>query len=401
MKMARKWIAASLVVAASLTIGMLCASRLPAAEASAAPSREQLATWASQLDADEFLVRETATIGLIAAGDKAIEPLRGVLQHSSLEATSRCLFVLEQIGLSPDLDTQEAARVLLEETAARTTAVGKRAGAALAQLNEQRETQALEQLANLGAKIGREPVINALGAIEEIPTSIELGPAWHGQRRDLVRLKWLDSIQQVVLVGDTMDDQVLQLVLAMPGLESLHMYRAKLGDESLTALASRPQLHELGLYYTPITDKGFALITKAPAITRLKLYGTKITKEAVAKFMAAQPGIYMDFRVGAYLGVSCDTFDTSCIIQLVQPDSPAAKGGLKADDIIVAVDGVPVTGSPHLVELVSARDANEAIHLDVQRRVITEENELKLENLKLNITLGEWDVKLSIQNNRP
>lgn len=401
MGMARNGRMAIYVATAVLTIGVLFARDLPAAEVTAAPSREQLATWASQLDADEFLVRETATIGLIAAGDKAIEPLRGVLQSASLEATSRCLFVLEQIGLSSDLDTQEAARVLLEETAARTTSVGQRATAALAHLNELREAQALEQLASLGAIIGRDPIINALGAIEEVPTSIELGPAWHGERRDLVRLKWLDSIQQVVLIGDTMDDQVLQLVLAMPGLQSLHTYRAKLSDESLAALAGRPQLHELGMYYTPITDKGFALITKAPAITRIKLYGTKITKGAVDHFLAAQPGVYMDFRVGAYMGVSCDTFDTSCIIQLVQPNSPAAKGGLKAEDIIVALDGVPVTGSPHLVELVSAHDANDVIKLDVQRRVITQENELKLEDLKLSVTLGEWDVKLSIQNNRP
>ena len=388
-------------LATALVLSGLAFAAPVAAEAKAEPTKEQIAAWSDDLDADEFLVRETATLGLIAAERRAIEPLRQVLAGDSLEATTRALHVLQQIGLSSDLEVQAAARMVLEETAAgRTNSVGKRAEAAIVWLNEKREAQAVADLARLGATIGRAATINAFGAITEVPSSIEIGPEWKGEARDLVRLKWIESIRQVVLVGEKMDDNALKYVAEMPELESLHSYRTKITDQGLAAIEAKAGLREVGFYYTNVTDGGLESLAKVRGLVVLKLYGTQV-KAATAANLEAESGLRVDFRRGAYLGVSCETFETSCIVATVQPGSPAEKAGLRSDDVIVAVSDMPITSSIALIEVMSAYDVGDKVNLLVQRRTIGDDNELKQEELKLSVTLGEWDLKLSIQNNRP
>ena len=395
-------IAWSAAVAAGVLIGGWLAHCSASAEDGHPATASQLAAWTAELNSDEFLVRETATLGLIAAGQQAIEPLKQVLSSDSLEATTRAVYALQQLGSAADLVVQESARTALEEAAAaRATSVGRRAAAAIAVLNEQREEQAIEQLTQLGANVGRTTAINGFGALEEVATSIEIGKEWKGSERDLVRLQWIESIRQVVLVGEKVNDRVLAYALAMPGLQSLHAYRAKITDAGLTTIDRHAGLREVGLYYTPIGDAGLKSIGAAPGIGRLKLYGNKITQAATAELARRMPGVQIDYRAGGYMGVACDTFDTNCIISTVQPNSPAEKAGLRDDDIIITLDEQPVPSSAALVEQVSVRNAGEVLRLVVQRRTISDENELKLEELKINVPLGEWDVKLSIQNNRP
>src|SRR5437763_17147021 len=76
----------------------------------AAPSQEQIAAWVRQLDADEFLVRETAMLELLEAGPAALPALRPVLTGGTLEATSRGLYLLRQVSLSADDNDQDEAR---------------------------------------------------------------------------------------------------------------------------------------------------------------------------------------------------------------------------------------------------------------------------------------------------
>src|SRR6478672_11649129 len=73
------------------------------------PTSEQIAAWIRELDADEFLTRETASLQLLEAGPAVLPALKPVLTGGSLEATSRALFVVRQIGLAADIDTQDQA----------------------------------------------------------------------------------------------------------------------------------------------------------------------------------------------------------------------------------------------------------------------------------------------------
>src|SRR4051812_43723437 len=116
---------------------------------------QELEKWAKDLDSDEFHAREEATLNLATAGAPAIKYMKAVLTGPSLEATTRALHVLREIGLSSDLDTQDAARETLDELSKQESPVAKRASQAIAWLNEQRSSQTIRDLEKLGATIQR------------------------------------------------------------------------------------------------------------------------------------------------------------------------------------------------------------------------------------------------------
>ncbi len=79
----------------------------------------------------------------------------------------------------------------------------------------------------------------------------------------------------------------------------------------------------------------------------------------------AEDLIYDGKVTRGYLGVSIDNVDENlagalglsssagCLIREVTPNSPAAKGGLKAGDIVLAADGIEVLDAAHLRNLVA------------------------------------------------
>src|SRR5262245_21653559 len=94
---ARRFVAA---LAISLCLSGFSADRLaaePPAQGKPAPPPEQLAELVRQLDADEFLARDSAMLALEKAGPAAISALRPVLAGGSLEATTRALYLLRQL----------------------------------------------------------------------------------------------------------------------------------------------------------------------------------------------------------------------------------------------------------------------------------------------------------------
>jgi len=136
----------------------------PDATGKPAASKEQIAAWIRELDADEFFTREPATLQLLEAGPAVLTALRPVLNGGTLEATSRALFVVRQLGVAADIDTQDQSGQLLAELAARkeAPALARRAAAALEELAQQRSANALSELEQLGAKIARSQISGGL-----------------------------------------------------------------------------------------------------------------------------------------------------------------------------------------------------------------------------------------------
>ncbi len=68
------------------------------------------------------------------------------------------------------------------------------------------------------------------------------------------------------------------------------------------------------------------------------------------------------------------------VVEVVEEESPAQKGGLQVNDIIVEVDGEAIADSDQLVELVAAAEPNEELNVKVYR---------KGEAVTLQIVVGE------------
>jgi hypothetical protein len=387
-----------------LVSGLLACGTGAAALAQAPPAfrrpatAEQLRASVEDLDASEFLTRETATLRLIAAGQAAIPVVCEVFRGDSLEATARALFVLQQIGLSDDPQTQEAARAALSTASANkdNPALARRATASLARLVELRSAQALAELESLGAKVVRAQSFDGL-AVASVVHSVQIGPEFKGQESDLARLKWL-SVTQLVFTGESVTSGWLAHAGRMTGLEELHLHSTAVTDEGLAAITGLASLRQLGIYYTPLGEPTLKHLSQMPGLSFVKLYGTKIPPAAAAEFELNSGIPNVDFRKGAFLGVGCLRGETQCVLSTVHADSPAERAGLAVEDVVVRFGSTKITDFESLTTLISNRNAGDEIEIEVQRVVEDERGGFRTKNIVSKVTLGPWGVEPAVEN---
>jgi putative serine protease PepD len=82
----------------------------------------------------------------------------------------------------------------------------------------------------------------------------------------------------------------------------------------------------------------------------------------------------------AYLGVSLDANANTARIAGVKPNTPAAKAGLKTGDVVVSLDGTPVSTSDALAASISAHKPGEQITITYRRNGSLHSVQLTLAN---------------------
>ena len=360
---------------------------------------DQITAWVKNLDADEFLERETAMLQLLEAGPVVFPALRPVLTGGSLEATSRAFFIVRQVGLAADADAQDQAGQLLSELAQRTEApaLARRAAAALAEMTQQRSAHALEELEALGAKVTRSE-FGAVFPLDDPALSLEIGDAFTGTDDDLRRLKWVVAAPQLILSGKKATDRWLAHAATMPSLEELHLYQTAISDEGLAPIATSPTLRQLGIYYTNVGDAALAPLGKLPLLSFIKLYGTQVSEAAVERYKD-EFDVTVDFRRGAFLGVGSQDPD-NCKISTVHAGSPAAKGGLLRDDTIVRFGGHDVKTFEMLTDLIRKCNVGDQIEIQVLRPILDDQNNLTHKKVSANLTLAPWELEPAVRNAR-
>jgi serine protease Do len=85
------------------------------------------------------------------------------------------------------------------------------------------------------------------------------------------------------------------------------------------------------------------------------------------------------------------------VVQRVDPDTPAAKAGVQQADVILAVDGRPVSNSTELVSAISAKRPGDSVRLEVWRYDTQAKTGQKL---AFNVTLAERRIGLEEQEGR-
>ncbi|MEM7795769.1 MAG: PDZ domain-containing protein, partial [Cyanobacteria bacterium P01_C01_bin.118] len=88
-----------------------------------------------------------------------------------------------------------------------------------------------------------------------------------------------------------------------------------------------------------------------------------------------------DINTNPNSGLTVDE-DTGVLIARVLSDSPAAKGGLRAGDVITAVDGTAVTESIEVQRIVSDGKVGQELTVEVQRNGEVKSIEVRPENLR-------------------
>ena len=277
---------------------LLTAAPAVPAETGASPPAGQIRLWIDQLNAERFVDREVATDKLIASGAAAVGPVLAAVADNNLEVTTRAVYVLQELALSPDVNASDAAHAALEKIAEpRLTSAARRARSTLARLDMIRQDRAIQELKHLGANVGERQSELGFGLVEGY--IVEVSEGWQGQPHDLGRLRWLRDAGEVILQGPQVTDEWLKYVAPMNELPVLTVKRARVTDEGLKHLLGMKQLSLLSLMYVPLTDQAIDSLQQLQGVEKLRIYGTRLTVAGVDRLRQALATSDIDVRRGA------------------------------------------------------------------------------------------------------
>lgn len=365
-----------------ILFALLAAScNAPAHAQQAAPDVSEIEAWVVELGADRFPKRAAATKKLINAGGLAIEPLmEGISQHG-LEVTTRGIYVLQQLAVVGDAETEESARQSLEKiAAARVTAAARHARDALDKLDSLRQQRAVEELRKLGAVVNRthEEISSAMGPL----FAVTIDNSWRGTAKDLRWFEFLIDVQQLSFVGPKVKDDWLAHVTGLPNVRLVKLKRTSVTDAGLTPLTTLEQLEFIRLLYMEIGDDAVVHLARCQRAARIDLFGTKMTREGETKLRDAVPA-RIDRRKGAFLGIQPTQIDNAAWeIGNVTAGSAADKAGLRAGDVFVTYDTKKVGDFLSLTAMIAQHDAGHIVDVTLRRDGDIIERRIKL---------GEWD----------
>ena len=307
-------------------IRFACAAE-PAADA-------QIVAWVEQLGAAQFAQREAAAKSLLEAGQPALEPLERAIRAGDLEVASRGIEILRDMLSVADPALAAGAERLLDNLAEQgdPPLAQLAAGVLEFQLMGMAE-QAREALVKSGAVFQDRPLLAGRHGLE-----VQLGAGWQGGTAGLRQLLRLRGIACVSVHG------------------------------------------------VPLDAEAAAVLARLKHVRRIDLYGTGIPDEAAARLAASLPDAVIDVRKGGRLGVSSLAFGGPCEITNVQPGSAAAKAGVQAGDVVVAVDGDPIASFDALTQRVSRHGPGDRLMLSIARPAAGGE----LEQLDCAVTLDAW-----------
>lgn len=353
-----------------------------------AASADDIARWIRDLDADQFVVRETAMQNLILAGQAAIHPLVEAVAAERWELNTRCVHILQQIALSGEPQTEDEARLALETLATRPVrSAALRARETLAGIDNVRQQRALQELIRLGAKTLPEDRPQLIAFV----TGLEFDDHWRGSERDLRQLRWLKDLDHIALSGPGITDRWFEHVLALPNLYRLTLNRTATTDASLTELHRLKQLRVLELKYVPVTDASVSHLARLTEASEMKLYGTDMTPEGAARLEAELRKtarlVKIDYRRGAFLGIGGDFHTLGCSVLEVRDDTAAARAGILEGDVIVAYGGQRVENFEALTQLIAQHRPGDKVTIEFVRqaellsvnRVLTEKPPLGIQ----------------------
>ncbi|MEM9354209.1 MAG: PDZ domain-containing protein [Planctomycetota bacterium] len=272
-----------------------------------------------QLESDDFTTRQSAQTRLAAMGPAALHTVAGAAAGDSLEGSSRAVAVLMQWA-----EDESHAELRLEALEALAGLKNRplEAGVAQEHLAVVREQEAVAELTRLGAELG--PVNSAYVFPNNrvgVQMQVTIGSSWRGGKEGLRHLADVRSAAKVSLYTPDADDLVLETLASIPNLRAL------------------------------------------------ELFGTGVTPEGLAELKRLRPGLEPDVRLGARLGIGDGQFrgEKGALIGRVMVNSPAARAGLRPNDLILKIDGEEVENFKSLTDLIKGKQPGDSVELVVRK----------------------------------
>jgi hypothetical protein len=298
----------------------------------AAPPPEVIA-WITDLGSPQFARREAASKALLEAGRPALASLATAIQQGDFEVASRGIEIIRDMLASDDVELAAEAERILERVAEDGGKASRLAAAALEFHQVGTAAAAREHLENLGAVFRERPFVEQAGV------EVEFGASWKGTTEDLRQLARIRGLAGVGFHGVKLDAPAVAVVGRLRRLE------------------------------------------------QIELFGTGLSDQTIADLSKKLPDARIDVRKGGKLGVGALAFGGPCEIRTIEPGSAADQAGIRAGDVIVAVDGKPVEDFDGLTSRVAGRGPGERVRVTVERGGAADGD---VERLDIDVRLDTW-----------
>ena len=335
----------------------------------------------AKLDSPQWEVRRKSTEQLAKIGFHSVEPLLAALQgECSLETQTRGLEVLKEIADCGDASIEKYAIDALQEiTAVPDNRLARHAQTALRALAEKFNERTEKELEELGAEFG--PSSRWGNKSPRAANAIKFGANWRGTPEDLRRLPLLTRVNMIEITGEKFDDEFMASIGKYADPDGIWIHHVDLTEKGYESLRKLKNLREVIIWYTPVPEKSLQMLAELKNVSAFRLFGTGLKLEACDTLKKQIPGVELEFKTGALLGVSSNMARfVGCQIT-VSPDSAAERANILTGDTILSFDGKLITDFIDLERVIASKAAGDKVEVGV---ITSNKKAMRT------VTLGEW-----------
>lgn len=244
------------------------------------PTPDDIRAWINQLDSEDFVSRELATLALVQSGRAGIRDVADSAHDDSAEVRQRSFDILRRIYESDDLAVSQLAQAELIKLVdyghpGVAAALRVRSVAAVRELQSQ-----------LISKPGpdRQICSQVTGAIKTEP----------GRPENVVGISL--CVEEDLGCGccygtieSGLSDSDIRHLVFLGDLRSIDLQASDISDAGLSHLSRLKNLRTVNVSSNRITDAGVADLRKLPNLNRLHIGGKQITSEGIAVLKRAMP----------------------------------------------------------------------------------------------------------------
>ncbi len=340
--------------------------------------QQTIDTWVAELDDPQYQTRQAAMRKLLELGNPAIDALLAATKDGSPERGHRALQILIKLAAPTDPEEPNPALDALQTLADRqVSSITANAKNAVMEIRRDQSKIAQTKLQLVGVAVGFGELTIKSGRVNDRHVRVPL--TYNGTAHDLRWVRWLYGLEYLVAEGPAIDGDVLGELAQMPDLKYFILYKpTRLTAEGLKRFSTAPPLHHVELMYLTIDEGAGDAIASLPLRNSLKIIGQILTDAELIALENRHPNVSISQVSGAFLGVSCNPTDPTCLVQQVVDNSAAAIAGIRAGDIILKIEEFPIANYDALRNTIAKLPTGKNLKVEIFRENQPMELQIKL-----------------------
>ncbi|MEM6692052.1 MAG: PDZ domain-containing protein [Planctomycetota bacterium] len=339
------------------------------------------------LSSDNYRVRDRSQKKLVSMDQLAVGPLLECLDSGELETTERAIEIIARVGINSSPGNDGGAWLGLTRLMAGSGRIASAAADAVLDIKARRAAVAEDQLRRANIPIRRTNLTiqnqTSISMGRLPPRVLSLTSESKIDSEVVGWIRWLRDVAYFRLEGEACRDEIISEIAKVDRISGLILVDAELTPQAVELLSQRERpIIKLEFRYTKLNQEHLQWLKKVPIRSSLTLMGTGLTETDVTSLVESHPSIILDHRQGGFLGVSCNSNRSPCVITSVNAGGAAAEAGMQPLDVITAIDGETVEDFGDLVSVIRTKMVGDTVEIQYQRNDENQTLELQLKPLK-------------------